>query len=114
MEVSFDHAKGSLRFLLWTRVRHGLFHRSGCAALHRELSDEGVMMPKTIQLTKAGSRLYWIYRRVTLVELTPAEFAHKVIMQEPWGDHECQSCGEIRALCSGVFCLSCVRGTTTQ
>lgn len=70
-------------------------------------------MQKTIQLTRSGARLYWIYRRLTLVELTPEEFAKNVIMQEPWGDHECQSCGEIKPLCAGTFCLKCARGATT-
>lgn len=73
------------------------------------------MMPDTsVKLTISGSKLYWIYRRLTLVELTPEEFARNVIYQEPWGHHECQGCGEVKALCAGVFCLKCVKGATTR
>lgn len=65
-------------------------------------------------LTASGYRLYWIHRGLTKMELTPEDFRINVIEQEPWGYHECESCGEMRTLAAGLFCIPCIRGAVNR
>lgn len=63
------------------------------------------------RLTESGHRLYWIYREVTDgCELTPAEFIDLLCNAYGLKD-ECRSCGRVRNLCSGGFCINCTAGT---
>lgn len=69
-------------------------------------------MPTTEhRLTAKGKRLYHIFRNVAGEEVTPAVFIEDELGRAYNVVDECRSCGKIKGLCAGGFCVACIAGS---
>lgn len=70
-------------------------------------------MPATLHLTRAGHRLYWLYRAEYGEEVTPAYLIEMFNTMSSLRD-TCLCCGEFKRVCVAGFCLECMNGAVSQ